>query len=189
MIIFVGGLIGAGKSSVARGIAQRLGYHYFDLDETKKEVFGRDPVNARLLAEGIPPDLEIRAELYREAIERVKDLTRVEPNVVFDDTLHFRRFRLMLYDAVHAMGHEFIVVWVRADEQVILKRLAAVPRSGHILADPIPLHEQMVRDFEDFRHSLVMCPNDGELDDTLDDLFALLSNVASLDLDHPPTTD
>ncbi|MCP5067736.1 MAG: hypothetical protein GY946_14340, partial [bacterium] len=52
MIIFVGGLIGAGKSSVARGIAQRLGYHYFDLDETKKEVFGRDPVNARLLAEG-----------------------------------------------------------------------------------------------------------------------------------------
>lgn len=43
MIIFVGGLIGAGKSSVAKGLAERLGFLYFDLDETKKRSSGETP--------------------------------------------------------------------------------------------------------------------------------------------------
>ena len=180
MIIFVGGLIGAGKSSVARCIADRLDYLYFDLDEIKKEVYGRDPENARKLAAGVPPDLETRAELYREAVARLQPLLQEHPNVVFDDTLHFRRFRQYLYAEMADLGQDFITVWVRADEEVILARLAATPRENHILSDPVPLHEQMVRDFEEFQVPLLMCPNNGALDDTVDAFFAMLDQIRAL---------
>lgn len=180
MIIFVGGLIGAGKSSVARCVAERLDYLYFDLDEIKKDVYGRDPENARKLAEGIPPDLDTRAELYREAIARLGPLLTTHPNVVFDDTLHFRRFRHYLYEEMARIGQDFIMVWVRADEDVILARLAATRRENHILSDPIPLHEQMVRDFEEFQVPVLMCPNNGTLDDTVDAFFGMLSRVRAL---------
>jgi predicted kinase len=180
MIVLVGGLIGAGKSSVARAIAERLDYHYFDLDEIKKEVYGRDPDNARKLAEGIPPDLETRAELYRVAVEQVSALIETTPNIVFDDTLHFRRFRQYLYDEITRLGHDFVPVWVRADEEVILHRLKSTPRDNHILADPIPLHEQMLKDFEEFQVPLLMCPNNGSLDETVDALFSLVDRVRSM---------
>jgi predicted kinase len=180
MIILVGGLIGAGKSSVARRLADRLGYLYFDLDETKKEVYGRDPDNMRKLAQGIAPDLETRAELYREAFARITGLLETHPNIVFDDTLHFRRFRLFLYDEMERIGQDFIMVWVRADEDVIVNRLSSVERENHILSDPIPLHEQMVRDFEDFQVPVVMCPNNGAIDDSVDGLFVLLDRIRSM---------
>ncbi|MEE9417227.1 MAG: ATP-binding protein [Acidimicrobiales bacterium] len=182
MIVFVGGLIGAGKSSVARQLADRLGYYYFDLDEIKRDIYGRDPDNKRKLVEGIPIDLTTRGEVYRTAIAELETLISAHPNVVFDDTLHFRQFRRMLYVAVTDMGQDFIMVWVRASESTILTRLAAAPRLNHVLSDPVPLHLQMVRDFEEFSHCLVMCPNDGALDDTLDDLCSLLGRVGSLEL-------
>ena len=180
MIILVGGLIGAGKSSVARLVAKRLGYLYFDLDETKKEVYGRNPDNARKLAQGIPPDIETRTELYREAVERLTGLLDEHPNIVFDDTLHFRRFRQFLYDEMHRLDQHFVMVWVRADEEVIMSRLSSNHRDGHILSDPIPLHEQMVRDFEDFQVPVLMCPNNGELNDTVDGLFSLLGRIREM---------
>ena len=43
MIIFVGGIIGAGKSTVATHLASHYGFPYYDVDEVKKEVFSRDP--------------------------------------------------------------------------------------------------------------------------------------------------
>ena len=180
MIIFVGGLIGAGKSSVARCIAERLDYLYFDLDEIKKDVYGRDPDNARKLAEGIPPDLDTRAELYREATVQVRRLLANHPNIVFDDTLHFRRFRQFLYDEMGSIGQDFVMVWVRANEEVILARLSATSRENHILNDPIPLHEQMVRDFEEFQVPLLMCPNNGSLDDTVDEFFIMVDRIRAL---------
>lgn len=183
MIIFVGGLIGAGKSTVAKGLAERLGFLYFDLDEVKREVYDRDPENARLLEAGIPVGLQTRAQVYQEAIGRITPLLETHPNVVFDDTLHFRRFRHEMWDAMESLGHQAITVWVRADESVIKQRLTATPREGHVLKDPMPLLDQMMRDFEDFHHSLLMCPNNGALDDTLDDLISLLERIGVL-LDH-----
>lgn len=116
------------------------------------------------MARGIPPGLETRAQLYDEAILRITPMLDEHPNIVLDDTLHFRRFRHQLWDAMEDMGLSTITVWVRADEEIILERLRAKPRPGHMLSDPIPLHEQMVRDFEDFNHATVMCPNNGTLD-------------------------
>jgi hypothetical protein len=110
----------------ARCIAERLDYLYFDLDEIKKDVYGRNPDNARKLAEGIPPDLETRAE------------------------------------------------------EVILATLTATSREKHILNDPIPLHEQMVRDFEEFQVPLLLCPNNGSLDNTVDEFFIMLDRIRVL---------
>lgn len=181
MIIFVGGLIGAGKSSVARGLAQHLGYFYFDVDEIKREVFERDPSMEEKILKGIPVDRATREEICRIAVQRVTVLLDTNPNLVFDDTLHFRYFRNWLYDAFTELGQETLMVWVRSSEETTMARLTQA-RINHILKDPIPLRRRMVQDFEDFNHSLVMCPNEGSLEHTLADLCSLLKRISSIDL-------
>ena len=54
MIIFVGGLIGAGKSTVARAIAEKYSLYYYDVDEIKKQVFREDPDYQNNMEKGIP---------------------------------------------------------------------------------------------------------------------------------------
>ena len=54
MIIFAGGLIGAGKSTIAKGMAEHFSFPYYDVDEVKKIVYRQDPDFERNIAEGIP---------------------------------------------------------------------------------------------------------------------------------------
>ena len=43
MVIFIGGIIGTGKTSLARTLAEKLGIYYYDVDLVKKEVYPTDP--------------------------------------------------------------------------------------------------------------------------------------------------
>ena len=69
MIVFVGGIIGAGKSTVAKGLARHFGFPYYDVDEIKKRVFRKDPDYAKNIAEGIPFSDELRREVFRQVFD------------------------------------------------------------------------------------------------------------------------
>ena len=179
MIIFVGGLIGAGKSTVAKGLAERLDYIYFDLDELKKEVYAKNPDYAESLREGIPVTRETRVEVFERAAHDLEQLIKAHESIVVDDAMHLREFRHMLFDVAENMARDYLIIWVRADQRIILKRLSETKREGHVLSNPIPLHVTMARDFEDFNRAVITCSNNGTTEETLDDLFALMGKTAA----------
>lgn len=180
MIIFVGGVIGAGKSTVARGLASQYGFPYYDVDEVKKEVFRKDPDYDRNIAEGIPFSDEIRREVFQRVFSDLETLVLKSPHIVVDETLHKREIRHSLYKEAERIAGGFIVIWVQAREEVILERLGAQKRDNHFLDDPLPLHNAFKREFEEYDRCIIDCHNNGTADETIADLVNLFDHVAVL---------
>lgn len=180
MIIFVGGVIGAGKSTIARGLASHYDFPYYDVDEIKKDVFSRDPDYERNISEGIPFSDELRREVFVRVFDDLEELVSEHPNVVVDETLHKREIRHFLYQEAERIAGGFVVIFVQAREETILARLGAKSRSGHFLSDPLPLHNAFKRQFEEYDRCIIDCHNNGTAEETVADLVQLFENIAVL---------
>ena len=180
MIIFVGGLIGAGKSTIARGLAGHFSIPYYDVDEVKKLVYREDPDFDRNIAEGIPFSDELRREVFRRVFADLERLIEQNPHIVVDETLHKRNIRHFLYDEARRISGDFIVIWVQARKDVILERLGGKERGGHLLNDPMPLHNAFAREFEDYDRCIIDCHNNGPAEATVAELVHLIQSAGSL---------
>jgi predicted kinase len=102
------------------------------------------------------------------------------PHVVVDETLHKREIRRALYAEAERLAGGFIVIWVQAREDLILQRLGASKRDGHVLDDPLPLHHAFRREFEEYERCVVDCPNNASADEAIADLVHFIENVGAL---------
>ena len=168
MIVFVGGLVGAGKSSVARGLAKNLGLHYYDVDIHKKSIYAADPDYQRNMEKGIPFCEATRFKVFAKVVSDFAKLSDKHTHIIVDETLHKEQLRNYLFVGAKKYFGGYLVVWVKASENVVLERLANNKRQGHILKNPVEMHNAFLKEFEPFKESLIVARNDGELDDTLD---------------------
>ena len=180
MIIFVGGLIGAGKSTIAKGLASHFEIPYFDVDEIKKVVYQKDPDFERNLREGIPFSDEIRMEVFQAVCHDLEMLIGEHPHIVVDETLHKREIRQVLYDQARRIAGGFVIIWVHANEELILERLGGHKREGHILDDPLPMHNMMRKEFENYKRCIIDCPNNETPNDAVNDLVNLIESMGEL---------
>ena len=180
MIIFVGGLIGAGKSTIAKGLAEHFGFPYFDVDEIKKVVYREDPDYERNLREGIPFRDETRTEVFRLVCDDLEKLVSEHPHIVVDETLHKRETRHLLYDEARRIAGGFIVIWVHADEDLIVERLGGEKRVGHLLDDPLPMHNMLRKEFENYKRCIIDCPNNEAPESAIGDLVTLIESMGSI---------
>jgi gluconate kinase len=178
MIIFVGGLIGAGKSTVARGLAEHLSVHYYDVDEYKREIYQQDPDYQRNMDKGIPFSDETRGKLFDRVTGDFDELARQHEHMVVDETLHKRESRKTLFEGARRHFGGYIIVWVKASEDLILERLNSKVREGHLLKDPIAMHKGFLAEFEPFEESIIVCRNEGALEDTIAEINTLFDNIA-----------
>lgn len=170
MIIFVGGLIGAGKSTVAKLLAEHFDLYYYDVDEEKKIVFKEDPDYDYNMQHGIPFSDETRLKVYDRVAERLKILSEQHECIVVDETLHKRHLRHKLFDAAQAYFGGYFVIWVKADEAVIEHRLTSQQRAGHILKDPMSMHNTMLAEFESFEQNVLVVRNNTGIDGIVTEL-------------------
>lgn len=177
MIIFVSGLIGAGKSTVARAIADKYALLYYDVDEIKKTVFRDDPNYDHNMKNGIPFCDATRTKLYDKVVKELRNLSTDHPSIVVDETLHKRKMRHRLFEAAEKYFGGYFVVWVKADEAVIRQRLTATKRSGHILKDPMSMHNTMLAEFDGFEQPVVVCRNNHNIAETMHDMNQFFSTV------------
>lgn len=180
MVIFVAGLVGVGKSSVARFLADRLSLCYYDVDEVKKRIYPQDPDFERNIRDGIPFKEETRLEVFRQVAEDFARLAKTHQHVVVDETLHLKNPRQVLFEAATAHFGGYVIVWVTADEGVIRKRLEKKERKGHILTDPLKMYRSFAKEFEAFDESHVVCNNSGSIDEATESLLSLIQSLGSL---------
>ncbi len=170
MIIFVGGLIGAGKSTVARLLAEHFHLYYYDVDEVKKLIFKEDPDYDYNMENGIPFSDETRIKVYDRVVNDLEALSKKHKCIVVDETLHKRSLRHRLFNAAQTYFDGYFVIWVKADEEVIKRRLAGRQRQNHILKDAMIMHNTMLADFENFEQNVLVIRNNYSVDDTMKEL-------------------
>jgi gluconate kinase len=177
MIVFVGGLIGAGKSTVAKALAAHFSLHYYDVDEVKRHVFKQDPDYDLNMQSGTPFSDETRTQVYSEVVEDLKALSAKHSCIVVDDSLHKRALRRLLFDAAEEFFGGYFVIWVQADEDVIIHRLTSQTRKNHILKDPMAMHNSILAEFESFEQCVFLCRNNSTIEETMQKVERLFDSI------------
>jgi len=178
MIIFVGGVVGAGKSSVAQGLARHLSLQYYDVDKHKRAVYKQDPDFQHNMENGIPFSEETRMKVFHKVLADFAELSNVHQHLVVDETLHKKQLREHLFEGARKYFGGYLIIWVKASEEVMLDRLTSQVRDGHLLKDPVGMHKAFLREFEPFDESIIICRNEGALEDTIEEINQLFDNIA-----------
>jgi gluconate kinase len=180
MVIFVTGLVGVGKSSIAKLLSDRLSIHYYDIDEVKKAVYPQDPDFERNIKEGIPFKEETRLKVFQKVAADFSYLAENHKHLIVDETLHLGRLRRILLDAARACFGGYVIILVKADEAVIKQRLGSQDRKDHILTDPLKMYRSFAKEFENFDERHIVCENIGSIEEAADSLVSLIRGLASL---------
>lgn len=174
MIIFIGGLIGTGKTSLAKGVANKLNYFYYDVDAVKKEIYPTDPNYEYNLKNNIPFSDETRIKTFEKVVKDFSELSMKHKNIIVDETLHKKALRQILFDGAKKYFGRYIVVWVKVDEEIIKKRLTATERKGHILKDPFGMYLSLKKQFEDFDNVDIVFENNSSIEKSVEGLSKII---------------
>ena len=180
MVIFVAGLVGVGKSAIARFLADKLSIPYYSVDDVKKTIYPQDPDFEQNIRNGIPFKEETRLKVFRQAAADFSHLAENHKHLIVDETLHLRRPRQILLDAAKACFGGYVIVWVKADEAVIEQRLRSKDRTDHILKDPLKMYRSFAKEFESFDEAHIVCENSSSVEEATEGLLGLIRNLASL---------
>lgn len=144
-MIVMGGLPGAGKSTVAGLIADRLGAVLLSSDRLRKELDGIDPLtrSPQLYRQGLY-DLEHTARTYRELLRRAADLLGRGESVVLDASWTNARFRADAGRTADQVRADLLQYECWAPPELRRKRLAA-RQMGISDADPL-IADRMMTD-------------------------------------------
>ena len=83
-----------------------------------------------------------------------------------------------LFEGARKYFGGYLIIWVKASEEVMLDRLTSQVRDGHLLKDPVAMHKAFLREFEPFDESIIICRNEGALEDTIEEINQLFDNIA-----------
>lgn len=180
MVIFVGGLPGAGKSSVARALAEKISIYYYDVDEVKRVIGPQDPDFEYNMKHGIPFTEEVRIKVFKKVVEDFEPLSKSNAHLLVDESLHLKNSRQILFDGAKVHFGGYVVVWVKTDEALVEERLAGTERTGHILSDPMKMYRSFAEEFEPFDGSYIVCENNGSIEEAMERLYSVIQNLASL---------
>jgi gluconate kinase len=166
MVIFFAGLVGSGKSTLGKIVADEFGLYYYDIDQVKKEIYPTDPNYEFNLKYSIPFSDETRARVFHRVVEDFPNLLQKHEHIVVDEVLHKESLRKILFEGAKKYFGDYIVIWVNADEEIIKKRLKQEQREGHILNNPLGMYLSLKKKFEDFNEKFVRVSNNKSLQES-----------------------
>jgi uncharacterized protein len=135
-LTLVGGSPGTGKSTIASGLADRLGMVVLSSDRIRKELAGIDPETPAPaeLGGGIY-DAEHTARTYAEMLRRARLLLGLGESVVLDASWGSADARAAAHAVADATSSDVREICCSAPQGVALHRIASRRHSQHVVSD------------------------------------------------------
>lgn len=164
MLILFAGLIGTGKTTLSKGVAEKLGFYRYDIDEVKKKIYPEDPDFEYNMKNGIPFSDETRIKVFEKATEDLKKLSGIHKNIIVDETFHKKNTREILFKIADKYSEGYVLIEVTSPEDVVKERLLKKERKGHILSDPYKMYLSFKQAFEPFTEEHIVYENKEAID-------------------------
>jgi len=135
-LIITCGLMGSGKSSLARELSRELGLWYCSSDLTRKTLAGRAPTERE--SEGYDQGIYTLASsraTYQALLEGARRVLETGRSVVVDATFRRAEDRETFRTLAKLLGGLFFLVHLRCNEQVTRERLEARSREPGEISD------------------------------------------------------
>ena len=149
-LVLVSGVVGAGKSSVARALADLVGGVVVSSDRVRKRLLGLPPT-ARARADwgGGAYAPAVSERTYAGLLERARPVLASGRPALCDATFSRRAWRRAAVDLAQQLGSRALLIEVSCDARVARERLARRAKAGGDPSDAGPEDlERSARDFE-----------------------------------------
>lgn len=146
-LVLVGGLPGAGKSTLARGLAREADFDVIRTDEVRKELAGLDATTSATNAfgEGIY-DAAWTARTYAEVLRRAEALLWEGQRVLIDASFRDEVRRRAFLDTARRWGVPTLFLHCWASPETMRRRLAL--RKGDASDADWAIHERVAADWQ-----------------------------------------
>lgn len=177
VLIITSGLVGTGKSTLARGLARKLGLVVIVSDVTRKQLAGIPLTEHRLeeFGAGIYSP-EFTRKTYDEMFDRAEDILSSGDSVILDASFGKTERRLKAKELAERIGADFLVIECTLNEETVRKRLASrqeqrsISDARQALVEPQKNIFEPVAEVPDHQHIVV---------DTSEPIDRLLEEVES----------
>ena len=143
-LVVIGGLIGTGKSTLARSLAQSLGATWLRTDEIRLSAFAHLRRRGQGFAEGLYAP-RVSALVYQRLTQRAQALLRQGHSVICDGTFSQAAGREMLRQIARQQGASFHLFECTVPRATALRRIAARYAKGTDLSEARPEHYEQLR--------------------------------------------
>lgn len=150
LLIITTGLMGSGKSILARNLAAVLGAKVIRTDILRKEILNIRPEERRLekFGEGIYSE-EMSARTYEKAFEKAKAILAGGGSVIIDASFKRNEARLRAAQIAAEAGSGFFALQCECTSAVVRERLDRRIKAGRDASDGRwELYEQQQRDYD-----------------------------------------
>jgi aminoglycoside phosphotransferase family enzyme/predicted kinase len=147
MLLIVGGLMGAGKSTLAAKLAETLGVESLSTDLVRRSMFGASEVPAGYGEGHYQPDM--RSRVYDELLRQASELLQDRQSVVLDGTFLTDRLRRRAYDLGYRHGAVSLHVQCTCPRQIAYARVQQRVNTGQSESEArTELYDLQARDYE-----------------------------------------
>jgi len=170
MIIVLAGLIGVGKTTIAKEVSKRLDIPLYSIDDDKKKVYKEHPNYDYFLANNIPFPDDIRKKAFGAALDGLRILSRKNRHCIVEETFHKKNIREPFFAEVETLFGSMILTLVTADEATV--RLRLKDRSGHMVG--YGMYLSFREQFEPFEHVDYTFDTTKDFEKTMEDYLLFL---------------
>lgn len=126
VLILTIGLMGTGKSALAKNLAPRIGAGMIRTDVLRKEILNIPPANRHYedFGKGIYAE-DVSQKTYEKALALALEKLKEGISMIIDASYKRQEERVQAYEAAKNIGVDFIIVECTCREDVIKKRLDA----------------------------------------------------------------
>jgi len=132
MLIVVAGLVGAGKSTVAKKVSARFSIPLHSIDDDKEETGKRYPQFQHWIENSIPFPDEFRIEVFESTLKRLRELSKKHRHAIVEETFHKKAIREPFFEEARKIFGGIILTFVETDEKFVKERLEKRTEEGHI---------------------------------------------------------
>ncbi len=134
MLIVIAGLVGAGKSTVAKKVSERLSIPFHSIDDDKAETGKRYPQFQHWIENSIPFPDEFRIEVFESTLKRLRELTKKHRHAIVEETFHKKAIREPFFEEARKIFGGIILTFVETDEKFVKERLERrTEEEGHMV--------------------------------------------------------
>ena len=123
MLLVIAGLIGAGKSSIAREVSKRLSIPLYSIDDDKKRIYKQHPQYEYFLKNNIPFPDETRKKTFEASLEGLRKLARNHKHAIVEETFHKKSLRDPFFEEAKKIFGGMILTLATVDDKLVKERL------------------------------------------------------------------
>lgn len=183
MLIAIAGSIGAGKSTVAAAVGERLSIPVHSIDADKQAEGRTHEDFEHWVASGIPFPDDFREAVFGRTLARLSDLSKTNEHVIVEETFHRKAIRERFFAGAGALLNGLTLIEVSVERSVALQHLASRAKSdsGHMAGRAMFDAFQSVA--EPIENPDFTVANNGDLRDTVDEICRFLEERLDLATD------